>query len=492
MPLVLALDQGTTATKALAVDADRDVVARASAPTPLNHPQPGWAENDPARIREASVEALERVLEEVDPDSVEALGITNQRETTLAWHADTGEPLAPAVSWQCRRTEPHCERLRESEGAVARIRERTGLVVDPYFSATKMRWLIDEEKRVRRAHEEDALLLGTVDAFLVHGLTGAHATDPSNASRTMLYNLHEEAWDPELGDLLDVPLDPLPEVRPSSGRFGAVAEDTPLGGQLPELQGVPVAGVAGDQQASLFGHGCLAEGEAKGTLGTGAFVLANTGEAIRSPTEGVLATVAWDLGDGPTHALEATAFSCGSVLEWAGEAGWLDAPEALDEQAGAVDDADGATFVPALYGLAAPDWDPDAQAALLGLTASTTREHVARAIAEGLSAQNAGLLEALEACGQPVDAIRLDGGVSRSDLLCQLMADATDTTVQRSRESELTALGAAGLAGLEAGVWTREDLRGGPTDAFEPEGEAAFVDAYREAADAVAGLGDRS
>jgi len=489
MTLVLALDQGTTSTKALAVAPDRSIVARHQVPTELEHPRPSWAQNDPERIRAATVEALSGVLDEVDPDRVEALGITNQRETTLAWRADTDEPLAPAVSWQCRRTEPICERLRESEGARARLRERTGLVVDPYFSATKMRWLLDERAPVRDALEDDQLRLGTVDAFLVHGLTGAHATDPSNASRTLLYNLHKRAWDPDLADLLGLPLDPLPEVRPSSGRFGTVTAKTPIGRDLPRLEGVPVTGVAGDQQASLFGHGCLSPGQAKGTLGTGAFFLVNTGPEVRSPTQGVLATVAWDLGSGPTHALEATAFSCGSVLEWASEAGWIDEPEALDQAAGQVDDADGACFVPALYGLAAPDWDPDAQAALVGLTASTGREHVARALAEGLSAQNARLVHALEACGQPVEGVRLDGGVSKSDLLCQLVADGAGTRVRRAREHELTGLGAAGLAGLEAGVWTRDELAAaGPADAFEPEGEAAFLDRYESAVEAARAL----
>jgi glycerol kinase len=488
MPVVLALDQGTTGTTAIAVDQDREVRARHTVDTPLEHPRKGWAENDPQAILDACEQALARVTEQVDADEIQALGITNQRETTLAWDADTGEALAPAVSWQCGRTEPICEELASREAAKARIRERSGLVVDPYFSATKMRWLIDHEARVEAALAEDRLRMGTVDSFLLDHLTGQHLTDPSNASRTMLYNLHEADWDPELAALLDLPLDPLAEIRPSSGDFGEIQPDTRLGQALPELQGVPVAGVAGDQHASLFGHGCFTPGESKGTLGTGAFFLVNTGEDVLIPEGGVVATVAWDLGEGPTYALEGSAFACGSALEWAAESGWLDEATTLDEQAGRVDDADGACFVPAFYGLGAPFWDADAQAGLVGLSASTTRDHIARAVAEGLTAQNALLLDALAQAGQPIDYVRLDGGVSRSEVLSQLLADATDKRVLRSKESDLTALGAAGLAGLQVGVWRRKQLEEGPTETFTPREEAAFVDRYKAAAETIGDL----
>lgn len=486
MPLVLALDQGTTATTAVAVDENRGIVARHSVDTPLEQPRKGWAENDPDEILEAAREVLETVTDEVDTDEVEALGITNQRETTIAWDKHTGEPLGPAISWQCRRTEPLCQKLRDREAAVARIRERTGLVVDPYFSATKMRWLVDNEARVAAALEEDRLRMGTVDAFLTRHLTGTATTDPSNASRTLLYNLHQANWDPELAELFDLPLDPLPDVQPSSGAHGLVTEDTPLGEDLDDLHGVPVAGVAGDQQASLFGHGCLASGEAKGTLGTGAFFLVNTGSEVLIPEEGVLATAAWDLGDGLTYALEGSAFACGSALEWASNVGWLEDPEQLDKQARPADDADGVCFVPAFYGLGAPFWDADAQAGLLGLSASTDRAHIAQAIAEGLTAQNTLLLEALADCGQPVEHVRLDGGVSRSDLLCQRLADATDKRVLRTQESEITALGAAGLAGLQVGLWSEDELAGGGTERFTPRERTDFLDRYREAAGAIA------
>jgi len=486
MPIVLALDQGTTGTTALAVEEDRQVEARHTVDTPLEHPRKGWAENDPEAILGACEQALAGVVDEIDTDEVEAMGITNQRETTLAWDADSGDALAPAVSWQCRRTEPLCRELEDRPAAVARIRERTGLVVDPYFSATKMRWLLDNEARVEAALAEDRLRFGTVDAFVLDHLTGHHLTDPSNASRTMLYNLHEGTWDPELAELLDLPLEPLPAIRPSSGGFGDVHPDTRLGEALPELQGVPVAGVAGDQHASLFGHGCFTPGESKGTLGTGAFFLVNTGGEVLIPEGGVVATVAWDLGDGPVYALEGSAFACGSALEWASEAGWLRDPTSLDEQAGSVDDADGATFVPAFYGLGAPFWDADAQAGLMGLSTSTTRDHIARAVAEGLTAQNALLLDALAEAGQPIDVVRLDGGVSRADVLCQLLADATDQRVLRTEEGDLTALGAAGLAGLAEGVWTRKDLRDDATETFTPREEAVFVDRYKVAARGIA------
>lgn len=484
MPVILAVDQGTTSTKVLAVDEKREIVARASIPTPLRNPRPGWAENDPEGIQDATVKALSRVLDEVGEGSVEAIGITNQRETTLAWRKGSGEPLGPAVSWQCRRTEALCEQLARSSERVEMIRERTGLVVDPYFSGTKMQWLLEEDEKVQEARKDEDLAFGTVDAFLLEGLTGAFKTDPSNASRTMLYNLHEAAWDPELAALMDVPVEALPQVQASSSRFGVVDADTVLGSRLPRLGGVPVLGIAGDQQASLFGHGCLREGEAKGTLGTGAFFLVNTGETLHEPEEGVLSTVAWDLGDGPVFALEAVAFSCGSVLEWASRVGWLDAPDALDEAAGERS-SKGAVFVPAFFGLAAPDWDPEARGALLGVSTSTTRGNIARAIAEGLAAQNVGLVEALAASGQRPGKIRLDGGVSGSEVLCSLFASGIGSTVHRSLESELTGLGAAGLAGLEAGMYAVEDVREGEGQGFEPSGDAAFVEAYRWGVDAV-------
>ncbi len=487
MPLILAIDQGTTATKVLALDEDRSIVARASQPTPLERPQAGWAQNDPEEVLDATRRTVHDVVDQVDVDEIEAIGITNQRETTVAWQADTGRPLGPAVSWQCRRTAQMCQQLGEDPETVEMVRDKTGLVIDPYFSATKMRWLLDNVKAVERAEQAGELLFGTIDAFLVHALTGRHATDVSNASRTMLYDIHAGAWSGDLISLLQLPPEALPEVRPSSGTFGEVAEDAALGSEVPELAGVPVTGVAGDQQASLFGHGCFEPGEAKGTLGTGAFFLVNTGPEAFEAEQGILTTIAWDLGDGPVYALEGAAFACGSVLEWATEVGLLPAPEALDREAGRVDSSDGVVFVPGLYGLAAPDWDPDAKGALFGLSASTEPGHLARAIAEGLSAQNARLLEALAHCGQTVEEIRLDGGVSRSDLLCQLLADATRTPVHRAHESELTALGAAGLAGLAAGVWTLEELRPGGDDRFHPEDEAGFLDAYETAVETVQG-----
>lgn len=485
MPLILAIDQGTTATKVLALDEDRSILARASQPTPLERPQPGWAENDPEGVLEATRKAIHEVIDQVEVDEIEAIGITNQRETTVAWQAGTGRPLGPAVSWQCRRTADLCQQLSEDAGTVDLVRDKTGLVIDPYFSATKMRWLLDNVKAVERAEQAGELLFGTIDAFLIHALTGQHATDVSNASRTMLYDIHAGAWSGDLISLLQLPPEALPEVKPSSGTFGQVASDATLGSEIPELQGVPVTGVAGDQQASLFGHGCLNPGEAKGTLGTGAFFLVNTGHEALPAEQGILTTVAWDLGDGAVYALEGAAFACGSVLEWASEVGLLSKPEALDAEAGSVDTADGVVFVPGLYGLAAPDWDPDAKGALFGLTASTEPAHLARAIAEGLSAQNARLLDALAEGGQDVDEVRLDGGVSRSDLLCQLLADATGTPVHRAHESELTALGAAGLAGLAVGIWDLADLAPGSGDVFDPEGPAGFLKAYEEAVETV-------
>lgn len=489
MPLVLALDQGTTATTALAVNEAREIVARSSVPTPLHRPKPGWAENDPLQVRDAVRDVLSRVVADVDAGAIEAIGITNQRETTVAWDPSTGAPLAPAVSWQCRRTAELCRRLRDSEGIAAMVRDRTGLVIDPYFSATKVRWLLDNIKAVGDAEARGELLFGTMDSFLCHALTGEHVTDPSNASRTMVYNIRQGDWDHELADTMGVPLETLADVRPSSGSFGAVDAGATLGSELEALQGVPVLGVAGDQQASLFGHGCFEPGQTKGTLGTGAFFLVNTGSEPLPPDQGILTTVAWDLGDGLVYALEGAAFACGSALEWAASVGLLDGPEALDTYATKVDDAGGVAFVPALYGLGAPHWDPDAKATFTGLSAATTREHIARAIAEGLAAQNALLVRALASCGQSVAELSLDGGVSRSELLCQLLADATGVRVRRSNEGEVTALGAAGLAGLAADAWSMGDLAPSATEAFDAAGQARFMDGYEEAVEGILGKG---
>jgi len=449
---VLALDQGTSGSTALVVDPDGRVLARGYAELPQYYPRPGWVEHDPEEIWATVGQAAAAALREAKVSGVEvaAIGITNQRETTVVWERATGKPIHRAIVWQCRRTAPLCDRLR-AEGVQPRVRERTGLVLDAYFSGTKIRWLLDEVPGARRRAERGELAFGTVDSWLLWKLTAGavHATDVSNASRTLCLNLRTADWDDEMLALLGVPRAVLPVVLPSAGVFGETVDL----GWIPG--GVPVTGIAGDQQAALFGQACFDPGMAKNTYGTGCFVLLNTGTTPVTSRHGLLTTIAWRIQGRTTYALEGSVFIAGAVVQWLRDGlGILKSASDSQAMAESVPDTGGVYFVPAFVGLGAPYWDMYARGTIVGLTRGTTAAHLVRAALESIAYQSRDVLEAMTAdAGERVRALRVDGGAVANDFLCQFQADILDARVERPRVIETTALGAAGLAGLGAGVW---------------------------------------
>ena len=447
---VLALDQGTSSSRAILFDEEARPVASQSREFPQVYPQAGWVEHDPEEIWSSQLEAAQATLRDagVHAREIAAIGITNQRETAVVWEKATGRPLCNAIVWQCRRTAGLCEALK-ARGREPFIRERTGLVVDAYFSASKVQWMLDNVEGARARAERGELLFGTVDAWLIYRLTGGrvHATDPSNASRTMLYNIHRGRWDDDLLAEFAVPASMLPEVRPSSGVLGETE---------PGLLGaaVPIAGVAGDQQAALFGQGCFQEGMAKNTYGTGCFVLLNTGRRP-VPSERLLTTVAWGLDGGLHYALEGSIFVAGAAVQWLRD-GLRIVTDAAESEAlaSSVEDSGGVYLVPAFVGLGAPHWDMYARGAVLGITRGTTREHLVRATLESIAFQTRDVLEAMEAeSGIAFPELRVDGGAARNNLLMQIQADVLGRPVLRPSVTETTALGAAYLAGLGVGLW---------------------------------------
>jgi len=453
---VLALDQGTTGSTALVVDPDGRVLARGYAELPQYFPRPGWVEHDPGEIWTTVERAAQTALAgaRVAGTEIAAVGITNQRETTLAWERATGAPIHRAVVWQCRRTAPLCDRLR-AEGAEDLVRERTGLVLDAYFSGTKIRWLLDEVPGARARAERGELAFGTVDAWLLWKLTGGrvHATDASNASRTLCLNLRSGEWDDAMLELLGVPRAVLPAVVASSG----VAGETAGLGWLP--RGVPIAGIAGDQHAALFGQACHAAGSAKNTYGTGCFALLNTGARPATPTRGLIATIAWRIDRETTYALEGSVFIAGAAIQWLRDGlGILRHASESEALARSVGDTGGVYFVPAFVGLGAPYWDPYARGTIVGLTRGTTGAHLARAALEAIAFQSRDVLVAMASgVGVEVGKLRVDGGAAANDFLCQFQADILNVEVQRPRVIETTSLGAAYLAGLGVGLWRSLD-----------------------------------
>ncbi|HVL47859.1 MAG TPA: glycerol kinase GlpK [Candidatus Thermoplasmatota archaeon] len=472
MPHVLALDAGTTGVASLLFDERGRVVAHADRDFEQRYPRPGWVEHDPELIW-ATAQRVMRAALKGGPKPA-ALGITNQRETVVAWDGKTGRPLAPAIVWQDRRTAPMVEAVREA-GHEAFVRERTGLVLDAYFSATKMRWLLEHVPRLERHVKAGTLRFGTIDTWLIHLLTNGEvfATDATNACRTQLFDIHNLAWDAELGEVFGVPLDTLPEVRPSSGDFGFVAAGLPGAG-------LPIRGVAGDQQAALFGQACYAPGEAKTTYGTGAFLLMNTGTAPVA-SDRLVTSVAWSLPGRTEYCLEGSIFTTGAAVQWLRDVGLVAAPAESEALARAVRDTGGVTFVPALAGLGAPHWDPHARGAFLGLTRGTTRAHLARAVLESTAFSVKDVLDAMqEASGHVLPRLRVDGGGSMNKWLMQFQADTLGVPVERPVVSETTALGAAYLAGLASGVWkdTAEiAARWKRGAAFSPRGRPELADA---------------
>jgi len=478
---ILALDQGTTGSTALVVDPDGRVLARGYAELPQYFPQPGWVEHDPEEIWSTVERSARAALAEarVSGSEIAAVGITNQRETTIVWERATGRPIHRAIVWQCRRTAPLCDRLR-ADGVEELVRAKTGLVLDAYFSGTKIRWLLDEIPGARARAERGDLAFGTVDTWLIWRLTGGrvHATDATNASRTLCLDLRTGDWDARMLEILGVPRPVLPAVRPSAGVLGETVDL----GWLP--RGVPIAGVAGDQQAALFGQACLTPGAAKNTYGTGCFMLLNTGPAPIASSHGLLTTIAWRIGGRTTYALEGGVFIAGAAIQWLRDGlGILRNAAESQALAESVPDTGGVYFVPAFVGLGAPHWDMYARGTIVGLTRGTTRAHLARAALESIAFQSRDVLEAMAAdAGMAVEGLRVDGGAAANDFLCQFQADVLNVAVLRPRVIETTALGAAYLAGLGAGVWRSADDVGGRwalERRFEPRlDESARVTRY--------------
>jgi glycerol kinase len=456
---VLALDQGTTGSTALVVDAEGEVRGRGYALLPQHFPRPGWVEHDPEEIWKTTEHAARQALAaaRVGASEVAAIGITNQRETTILWDRKTGHPIHRAIVWQCRRTAGLCDRLR-SDGFEPLFRRKTGLVLDAYFSGTKIRWLLDEVPGARERAEDGGLAFGTVDSWLLWKLTGGrrHATDPSNASRTLCFDIRSLAWDPELAAALAVPMGVFPEVRPSAGVFGETVDL----GWLPA--GIPLAGIAGDQQAALFGQACYEPGMAKNTYGTGCFMLLNTGPTPVPSKEGLLTTVAWQAGGTTTYALEGSVFIAGAAIQWLRDGLGLIAHAAESEKlALSVEDTGGVYLVPAFVGLGAPYWDMYARGTIVGITRGTARAHMVRAALEAIAYQSRDVLETMAGeAGVRLQSLRVDGGAAANDFLCQFQADLLDIPVLRPSVTETTALGAAYLAGVGAGLWRPAELAG--------------------------------
>ena len=480
MANILALDQGTTSSRAILFDHSGAVVAMAQREFPQIFPRPGWVEHDPNEIWASQIavaaEAIAR--SQTGAAGVTAIGITNQRETTVVWDRQTGEPVCNAIVWQDRRTADRCDTLKAA-GFETLVRQRTGLVIDAYFSGTKLAWILDNVPGARAKAEAGRLAFGTVDSWLVWQLTGGrvHVTDVSNASRTMLFNIHTLTWDEELLRILDVPASLLPEVRPSSEVYGRVSGG--LG-----LDGVPVAGIAGDQQAALFGQMCVKPGMAKNTYGTGCFLLQNTGERPVESANRLLTTVAWQVGGRTEYALEGSVFIGGAVVQWLRDGlGLIQHSQDVERLAASVPDNGGVYLVPAFAGLGAPHWDAYARGTIVGLTRGSTAGHLARAALESIAYQVADLLDAVQRdAGIALGELRVDGGAAHNDMLMQFQADLLGVPVVRPTVTETTAIGAAYLAGLAVGFWAspEEIARQWQSERrFEPSMAATDVERLR-------------
>jgi len=450
---VLALDQGTTSSRAIIFDGGGGIVAIRQLEFEQFFPTPGWVEHDANEIWTSQLRVAEEVIDAagLTPRDIAAIGITNQRETTVVWDRATGEPVSRAIVWQDRRTADRCEQLR-AEDLEEEIRQRTGLVIDAYFSATKLQWILDNAAGARRRAERGELAFGTVDSWLLYKLTGGrvHATDPSNASRTMLFNIHDGCWDQEMLRLLDIPPEVLPEVRSSSEVYG----EADIFGDP-----IPISGIAGDQQAALFGQMGVDPGGLKNTYGTGCFMVLNTGGQPVASANKLLTTVAWKIGDRLTYALEGSIFIGGAVIQWLRDGlGLIERSEDVEALAASVEDNGGVYLVPAFAGLGAPHWDPFARGTITGITRGTTAGHVARAALESIAFQSRDVLAAMEAdSGIDVDELRVDGGAAANDALMQFQSDVLGVPLLRPNVLETTALGAAYLAGLGVGYWSGID-----------------------------------
>lgn len=455
---ILAIDQGTTSSRAILFNKKGEIVASAQKEFPQYFPKPGWVEQDANEIWLSVLQVYMEVLVKgkISAAEIAALGITNQRETAIVWDKTTGEPVYHAIVWQSRQTADICKQLK-ADGKEGMIREKTGLLIDPYFSATKIKWILDNVKGAREKAERGDLLFGTVDSFLVYKMTNGkvHATDYSNASRTLLYNIYDLKWDDELLDLFAIPKSMLPKVCPSSGSFGVTE------GKFFET-GIPIMGIAGDQQAALFGQNCFEPGMAKNTYGTGCFMLMNTGENVAKSQHGLLTTIAWGMEGKVEYALEGSVFVAGSAIQWLRDGLKLieSAPQS-EKIAEEVEDSDGVYVVPAFVGLGAPYWKPDAKGAVFGLTRGTTKAHLVRATLDALAYQSTDIIHAMiKDSGIELKKLKVDGGAVKNNLLMQFQSDILNVPVERPMISETTALGAAYLAGLAVGFWkSKEELR---------------------------------
>ncbi len=448
---LLAIDQGTTGSTAIVVTLEGETLGKKNVEFPQIFPQPGWVEHDPEAIWKSVEEAVKGALAEakIGGDAIAAIGITNQRETTVVWDRATGKPIHNAIVWQDRRTASICDGLKTA-GAEPKVRQKTGLVIDAYFSGTKIAWILAHVEGARARAAKGELAFGTIDTFLVHRLTGGavHATDVTNASRTLLMDLGTLAWDDEMLAMFQVPPSVLPKIVPSAGHIGT----TKGIGLLPD--GVPITGIAGDQQAALFGQACFAEGDAKCTYGTGAFALVNIGSKVTHSKHGLVTTVAWQIGGKTTYALEGSAFIAGAAVQWLRDGlGIIKSANEIERLAETVPDSHGVVFVPALAGLGAPYWDQGARGIITGLTRGATRAHIARATLEGIAFEGWDLLAAMaNDAGRSLNALKVDGGAAKNDLLAQFQADIGQVEVVRPTEVESTGRGAAMLAGVGAGL----------------------------------------
>jgi glycerol kinase len=477
--VILAIDQGTTGTTCLVFDEQAQLAGRAYREFQQHFPKPGWVEHDIAEIWEVTQAVALEALEDAQtaPGDLQAIGITNQRETVCVWDPKTGEPLHHALVWQDRRTAGRCDALREA-GHEPLVRTRTGLVLDSYFSATKIEWLLENVENLREQARSGRAVFGTIDAWLVFKLTGEHRTDVTNASRTMLYDIVRGDWDDDLLSLLgDIPRGSLPDVLPSIGTFGTVRD-----GALGEgHDGVPISGIAGDQQAALYGQGCLDPGLGKNTYGTGSFVLVNQGDDVPTAPPGLLSTVAWGIGERTVYALEAAIFVTGAAVQWLRDGlGVIEQASETEQLAASLQSNDGVYFVPALTGLGSPHWDSYARGTIVGLTRGSTRAHLARATLEAIAFQTVDAVQAMErASGRPLAELRADGGATANGWLMQFQADVLGVPIAVAEIAETTALGAALLAGVDVGAWTQDDVarREGEHARYEPAMAAAERDA---------------
>ena len=480
MPFILALDQGTTSSRAVVLDHEGAIRTLAQREFEQIFPKPGWVEHNPEQIWASQIGvAAEALLQaRIGAADLAGIGITNQRETTLLWDRETGAPIHNAIVWQDRRTAPLCDRLKAG-GHESLVRAKTGLVIDAYFSGTKVAWLLDNVKGARQRAEAGKLAFGTVDSWLIWKLTQGtrHITDATNASRTMLYDIRGGAWDDELLELLRIPRSVLPEVRSSSEVYGQAA--------VPELRDVPIAGIAGDQQAALFGQRCYQRGMAKNTYGTGCFALMNIGAEATLSEEKLVTSVAWKIGDRTEYAMEGSIFIAGAVVQWLRDGlGLIQSAAEVEQLAATVEDNGGVYLVPAFAGLGAPHWDSYARGVITGLTRGTTRGHLARAALEGIAYQVADILDVMQSdTGIAIRELLVDGGAAANNLLMQFQADILQTPIVRPAVTESTALGAGYLAGLAVGYWKSQEqiaMQGGVDRRFEPSMSANRAKALRE------------